>query len=258
MVMVYVPGGEFQMGSADDEVDGALRLCNETWGDCKREWLTDEQPLHTVVLDAFWMDRTEVTNEQYARCVADDECAASRCADDHRYSRDEYPVVCVSWQDAQNYCAWAGARLPTEAEWEYAARGAERRVYPWGDEFDCTRGNFDDEIEINSYVVSGRTGCDGYVRPAPVGSFPEGESWCKVQDMAGNVWEWVSDWYGSYPSVRQVNPKGPADGEYKVMRGGSWNDREHVLRSVTREGEMPQFTYVIFGLRCAMTRAHGQ
>jgi formylglycine-generating enzyme required for sulfatase activity len=251
-IMIYVPGGEFQMGSTDDEVDDTLRLCHKTWGNCQREWFADQAPIHTVVLDAFWMDRTEVTNKQYTQCVLDNRCAASRCADDYRHAGADYPVVCVSWEDAQTYCAWAGARLPTEAEWEYAARGSERRVYPWGETFDCARGNFDDETEINAHVVSGKAGCDGYVRPAPVGSFPEGASWCQVQDLAGNVWEWVSDWYGAYPPERQANPKGPEDGREKVLRGGSWNNREHTLRSAFREGETPSYTYVIFGFRCAM------
>lgn len=236
MVMVYVPGGTFQMGS-----DAGFR---------------DERPVHPVTLDAFWIDQTEVTNAQYALCVADGECAELSYADDSNFNGDDYPVVGVSWDDAASYCAWAGAQLPTEAQWEYAARGEQGYIYPWGNDFDCSYGNFDDETEFDNYVVPGGVGCDGHVRTAPVGSFLTGASWCDALDMAGNVWEWVADWYGDYPSGAQTNPTGPTDGSSKVMRGGSFDDFEPVLRASVRNYDTPTYHYYI-GFRC-MGVAPGQ
>jgi serine/threonine-protein kinase len=231
MLMLYVPEGEFEMGSDDGDYD--------------------EQPVHTVVLDGFWIDRTEVTNAQYTLCVADKKCDRSSYADDPDYNGDDHPVVGVLWSDAVAYCEWAGGRLPTEAEWEHAARGPEGRTYPWGDGFDCSCGNFDDETEIDDYVVPGGEGCDGYARTAPVGSFEEGSSWCGALDMAGNVWVWLADWYGDYDSGRQVNPTGPSSGQYPVLRGGSWINHEPRVRSTSRYRAQPNTRSNTIGFRCA-------
>ncbi len=173
MVMVHVPAGAFEMGS-DDGYD-------------------DEKPVHTVYLDAYWIDRTEVTNAQYRRCVQAGECRESACAGDGAYNGADQPVVCVSWDDAAAYCEWAGGRLPMEAEWEKAARGTDGRAFPWGNEFDCRKGNFDDETELDDYTVPGGPDCDGYDRTAPVGSYAAGASPYGALNMAGNVREWVSD-----------------------------------------------------------------
>jgi formylglycine-generating enzyme required for sulfatase activity len=250
MVMVYVPGGEFEMGSTQGQ--------------------GDEQPVHVVELDGFWMDRTEVTNAQFATFLndqgnqteggvtwldlEDDDCLIERTGDRHRPKDGyaEHPVVEVTWYGAAAYCEWAGARLPTEAEWEYAARGEEGLVYPWGDEFDCSRGNFDDETALDDYVVPGGEGCDGYERTAPVGSLPAGASWCGALDMAGNVWEWVADWKGDYPSERQVNPTGPSSGAVRVLRGGSWYHTPYNLRSANRNWFSPDNEINLnCGFRCA-------
>ena len=242
MVMVYVPAGEFRMGSDDDEVDYALQLCNEYYGDCERGQFEDEQPAHTVALDGFWIDQTEITIAQYALCVADGECRESYLVDNADYNRDDYPVVHVSWYDAAAYCEWTGARLPTEAEWEYAARGSQGFIYPWGDEFDCTGGNFRDDY----------TGCsDGYESTAPVGSYPDGASWCNALDMVGNVWEWVADRYGSYPSGRQVNPTGPSFARSRVLRGGSWYVAANFARCAYRGRDQPSHRNFNYGFRCA-------
>jgi formylglycine-generating enzyme required for sulfatase activity len=232
MVMVYVPAGEFKMGSTEGD--------------------DDERPVHAVVLDAFWIDRTEVTNAQYARCVGDSVCDEASFVNNVDFNGDEYPVVGVSWYDANTYCEWAGARLPTEAEWEYAARGEQGYVYPWGDEFDCSRGNFDDETQGDDYLVPGGEGCDGYDRTAPVGSFPTGASWCRALDLAGNVWEWVADWYdaGYYERSPTHNPLGPEEGDGKVLRGGAWDGDLGYLRSAYRGWYLPSW-FVYFGFRCA-------
>jgi formylglycine-generating enzyme required for sulfatase activity len=207
MVMVYVPAGEFQMGSAD----GA----------------SEEQPVHTVALDGFWIDQTEVTNAQYARCVAAGVCepptnngSNTRSYYDNPAYAD-YPVIWVPWEHAAAYAEWVGGRLPTEAEWEYAARGPEGSVYPWGTQApDCTLANFG--------VCEGDT--------TLVGSHPAGASWVGALDMAGNVWEWTADWHTPYSAGRQENPTGPTTGENRVVRGGAWDSNAEHVRAAHRWG----------------------
>ena len=147
MTMVYLPSGQFLMGSTDAELDYAVQLSqpyNQYFPGMGRQAFSQEQPAHTVVLDDLWMDRTEVTNAQYRRCVEAQACAPPKYGNEPDLSGDSQPVVGVSWHDATGYCQWAGVRLPTEAEWEYAARGPERRVFPWGNSFDGSRVNFCD------------------------------------------------------------------------------------------------------------------
>ena len=203
MVMVYVPAGEFQMGSEDG--------------------YDNEKPVHTVALDGFWIDRTEVTNAQYTRCVAAGTCRPSEYANDSAYNSAEQPVVGVSWNDAVTYATWVGGRLPTEAEWEYAARSPEGLIYPWGNTWDCAKGNFDEDC-----------GSDNYRLTAPVGSFPAGASWVGALDIVGNVWEWVADRYGPYPSGRQVNFTAPASGDDRVLRGGAFDLNRRGARCAIR------------------------
>ena len=233
MVMVFVPGGEFRMGSNIGEAD--------------------EQPVHTVVLDGYWIDSTEVTIGQYRRCV--DAGACRPPGRDRSFSRDLYygdptydrfPVIYVGWHDANTYCEWAEARLPTEAEWEYAACGNEGHRYPWGDEgLECVRANY--------WGVDG--GCVGDT--TQVGSYPGGESWCGAYDLAGNVWEWVADVYGEYSAERQENPTGPSGGRYRVMRGGSWFNNGYSMRGANRDRDPAESPYAegrgfyAVGFRCA-------
>lgn len=246
MVMVYVPQGTFQMGSTSDQIEAVLSLCEQypdEYGKCKLENFGGESPQHAVTLDAFWIDRTEVTNGQYALCVAQGTCRESRLASDPDYNGDNHPVAGIPWQDAAAFCAWVGGRLPTEAQWEYAARGPENRIYPWGIEFDCEAGNFWDDV----------TGCDdGYPGPAPVGSFAAGASWCGALDMAGNAWEWVRDSYGSYPAGIQANPVGPDSGEERILRGGSWGYHAPFVRTAFRYPVPPSANYLAVGFRCML------
>ncbi len=159
-------------------------------------------------------------------------------------------MLFVTWNDATTFCAWGGGRLPTEAEWEYAARGPESRLYPWGDVFDNTRLNF---CDANcDFPNSDPNSDDGYASTSPGGAFPAGASWAGALDMAGNVWEFVSDWYAAdaYASAAASNPTGPATGENHVLRGGSWFNKPFGARSVDRYIVAPDYRDFSIGFRC--------
>jgi formylglycine-generating enzyme required for sulfatase activity len=250
--MVYVPGGAFAMGSSDAEIDAAFEMCEQDRGsgECQHSCFERESPQHKVILDAFWIDKYEVTNAQYRQCVEVGQCDASEYANDADFNGDRYPVVGVDWQDVMDYCTWAGGRLPTEAEWEYAARGPEGNIYPWGDTFDGQRVNF---CDANCPLDWKNTDYDdGYAKTAPVGSYQEGASWCEAYDMSGNVWEWVNDWYGSdYYEVSSVrNPHGPENGSGKVLRGGAWDYGRSDSRAAYRDLIDPEYRSSPAGFRC--------
>jgi len=256
MPMVRVPAGEFEMGSGEREIDAALEACNRYYGECQRPWFEVERPAHIVALDTFWIDQTEVTNGQFGRCVAASACAPPVSAGSSTRASyfgvaafDSYPVVNVTWEHARTYCEWAGARLPTEAEWEYAARGPRGRRFPWGDEYDGTRLNSCDSQCTERWAE--RAFDDGHRDTAPVGSYPAGASWCGALDMAGNAWEWTADWFAPYPAERQVNPRGPASGTERAVRGEAADGTRALTRSAARHGMSPSHTYAYTGFRCA-------
>jgi len=241
MVMVYVPAGEFLMGSSNADGEAGAH----------------EKPQHRVYLDGYWIDQTEVTNAQYRKCVEAGACQEPGCWNNSDVNAPDQPVVCVSWDDAQVYAAWAGGRLPTEAEWEKAARGTDGRIYPWGDEFDGTRLNYCDRNCESAWKDTSAD--DGYALTAPVGSYPAGASPYGALDMAGNVWERVADRYdaGYYARSPARNPQGPDAGDGRVSRGGAFNPEELFVRCAARLKDDPDVWSVNSGFRLVASRAPG-
>jgi formylglycine-generating enzyme required for sulfatase activity len=231
--MVSVPAGEFWMG-CNNKVDKQ----------CK----ADEKPYHKVYLDAFYIDKFLVTQSEYNKCVTYGACAENQKWD--AFTGDRQPVVGVNWDEANTYCKWAGKRLPTEAEWEKAARGADGRIYPWGNEFDGKKLNFCDKN--CSEDVADKTVDDGYSNTSPVGSYPAGASPYGAMDMAGNVLEWVSDWYDEnyYSKSPSKDPKGPDSGTSRVLRGGAWSLDARDARASIRYRSAPTLRGNILGFRC--------
>lgn len=226
--MVLVPAREFMMGSRQDDKSAE----------------NDERPAHSVYLDAYYIDQYEVTTTRYATFFrATNRRQPTYWSEQLLQQHGNKPVVGVDWNDASAYCAWAGKRLPTEAEWEKAARGTDQRPYPWGNATpNKTLANFERGFDFKDYGVL-----------TDVGSFEEGKSPYGAYDMAGNVWEWVSDWYDEhyYSKSPARNPKGPSSGEYRVIRGGSWSDGPVLVRSAYRSRITPTNRLVYLGFRCA-------
>ena len=230
--MVSIPAGEFIMG-CNDSVDNACSY--------------NEKQYHRVYLNAYSIDKYEVTVDEYAKCVKARKCQepnSSQYCNWGKPDRGNHPVNCMDWGGADAYCQWAGKRLPTEAEWEKAARGTVRRVYPWGNEpATCD----------NAVMSLGGPGC-GRNSTWPVGSKPNDISPYGVMDMAGNVWEWVQDWYSeSYYRISPPNnPTGPVSGQWRVLRGGSWlNNSSHFLRTSERLWDLPGARNLNYGFRCS-------
>jgi formylglycine-generating enzyme required for sulfatase activity len=261
--MVLIPAGEFIMGSPEGS-DG----------------FPDERPQRRVLLSAFRIDRFEVTNADYAQFVREAGHRAPANANPAvtlwegntpASGTESHPVVNVSWEDASAYCRWRGTRLPTEAEWEKAARGTDGRRYPWGHDWDVRKANsasywagrtieFQSGEEWNAFWLHGEGariskehGVKGEVLTLPVGSFPEGNSPYGLSDMAGNVAEWVQDWYDPnyYASAPLSDPPGSTRGAVKAMRGGSWLKPALSLRTSDRDYGPMQSRPSGTGFRCA-------
>jgi formylglycine-generating enzyme len=260
---VHIAGGRFVMGSTPQEMHEALALCaKEVLGPalCQANgrgvWdvafaVRAEGHAHEVTLSDFEIDATEVTVERYQRCVAASVCAPPSFAiGDTRFDMPTFPITHVTWEDADAYCRFAGGRLPTEAEWELAARGKNDNTFPWGKIYNPHLANH------GSFAEEPTDGRDGFVGLAPVGSFPDGATPTGLYDMAGNAAEWVADWYDrdeqqfGYRRGAQVNPKGPPFGPYgHVIRGGSFRDGAHWMRSAARRASNSAERAV--GFRCA-------
>jgi formylglycine-generating enzyme required for sulfatase activity len=239
--MVQIPAGEFIMGGVDGEAED------------------DEIPQHVVYLDSFWIDRTEVTVAKYNQCVEAGYCylnnyQSTEISTDYYTNPfySNYPILDVSWKNASDYCSWVGKRLPTEAEWEKAARGMNVQIFPWGDQ--SPQSNHANMCDANCLLEFANTGInDGYTSLAPVGSYPNGASPYGLMDMAGNVWEWTADWYdvNYYPSSPSNNPTGPSSGSERVVRGGGWDSRTRSLRASNRLSHHPlDFYSGSLGFRC--------
>ena len=252
--MVSIPGGTFLMGSSESEIEAAIALCNEHYNICNRWYYLRESPQHLVSLEDFWLDQTEITNALYRKCIAAGECNEPlMCKKGEPTYPDaakaEHPVVCVSWEDAQDYCRWSGARLPTEAEWEYAFRGEQGNIFPWGDTFDGGRLNYCD-VNCDASHKDSRYD-DNYDQTAPTTSHPADISWSGASGLGGNVSEWVADWMGSYGAGAVENPAGPPTGSEKIVRGCSWFFHPAYCRGAARASITPDTRFDYVGFRCA-------
>jgi formylglycine-generating enzyme required for sulfatase activity len=233
--MILIPEGEFLMGTSDEQIKELLRQ----FSDWKREWFADEQPQHRVYLDEFYIDKYPVTNAQFEQFVkATRYKTESDWRKYYKKGKEKHPVVYVSWNDASAYCKWAGKRLPTEAEWEKAARGADGRIWPWGNVWDKNKCNSKD---------------GGPGTTTPVGSYPAGASPYGVMDMAGNVWEWCADRYDKdyYAHSPQHNPQGSSSRTWCVLRGGGWFNNTDILRCADRDNLVPWHALCNVGFRCS-------
>ncbi len=248
--MVRVPAGLFSMGY---EIDNR----NE-WGD------VDEEPVHEVYLDAYSIDKYETTSREFAEFLNADPDESERYiklgkrvtvekADGKFRARaglENYPVNRVTWHGANAYCRWKGKRLPTEAEWEKAARGEDGRTFPWGEEHP------DDSLATYRREI----GEFGFKAMEPVDSLPEGRSPYGLHHMAGNAWEWVADWFDDdyYAHSPKANPKGPDSGTTKVLRGGNWYYKAYYMRSAYRFNDKPEATKIWQGFRCSGDAPEGR
>jgi formylglycine-generating enzyme required for sulfatase activity len=271
--LVEVEGGSYFRGTSLEEGQAAVADCIARGGDCTLEMIEDSLPAHQMRVGAFWMEMHEVTYRQYVNFLNtlverdhtngcyDQVCTITQQEDPTspitwngtRYDTanaaiDDYPVANVTWYGAQAYCAALGRRLPTEAEWEYAARGSAGTLYPWGNEWK------DGAANVRGATVT----ADGVIiaEPQPVGGSPTYASPDGIRNLAGNVAEWVADWYAP-DRYLMINPDsvttdiGPAEGTERVIRGGSWDDRAFFARAVQRQHMDPLLTAPSVGFRCA-------
>jgi len=238
--MVLVPAGCYTMGSTDVQIDAALAACEAgggavqegVGGQCDRAWFADEQPVTEICFDEpFWIDRYEVINGQFAQL-------GGQAARDSRFTGDNRPREQITWLEARAFCESRGARLPTEAEWEYAARGPDGLMYPWGNEFVADNAVYSD----NTNFQTGDVGLDHR---------PGGASWVGAYDMLGNVWEWTSTLYRNYPyNARYESERDTRSG--RTLRGSSWDCQAFLLRATERSPIEPSTSDEYGGFRCAL------
>ncbi len=258
--MVYVPAGEFTIGSTDAEIAALLKA----YPNAKAGLFADEQPQFLAHLPGYWIDKCEVTVARYRKFCK--ETGREMPPAPQWGWQDDHPIVFVTWDDAAAYAKWAGKRLPTELEWEKAARGTDGRKYPWGSQWPppAGSGNFADEAftrkepdlarffaGLGTPPLSGYD--DGYAWTAPVGKFPGGVSPFGALDMAGNVWEWCADWYDkdAYKRYAKGNLTPPASGTFMVLRGGHWlPGAPAFFRCARRSNDAPGARGSGFGFRC--------
>ncbi|MBX3127729.1 MAG: SUMF1/EgtB/PvdO family nonheme iron enzyme [Polyangiaceae bacterium] len=258
--MVKIPGGEFYMGSDDPNAPD------------------NEKPAHNVLLAPYCIDLHEVTRKAYLECsgrgacpraarqaywpniTKSDEKAYSQLCNEAAPERDDHPINCVTWQQADTYCKRQGKRLPTEAEWEFATRGPDGRIYPWGDDDPTTLHLNACDKDCADWATRARVDVrvlfenesDGFAATSPVGKYERGKSRFGPYDVVGNVWEWASDYKGRYTKDQARNPTGPESGERRVIRGGAWNGGDKSwLRPSFRYGSDPEVRSPAIGFRCA-------
>jgi len=263
---ILIPTTTFIMGSRPDELEQVIALCKKdiVFDEyCDKAFL-NETEAHEVMVSAYSVDRTEVTVAAYRRCVELGRCAEPPYASGgQRFDRRDYPVTLVSWNDADDYCRFVGGRLPTEAEWERAARGAEGRQFPWGDLYNKRVSNHGAlGIDNGALGIENTDDSDGFLELAPVASFPSGRTPDGIDDLAGNVEEWVADavddlFNAHYSAVSEVNPKGVPAGLFRGVRGGSYQAGAAWLRGATRSFRPGTERLPFRGFRCVHPVADG-
>jgi formylglycine-generating enzyme required for sulfatase activity len=262
--MIAIKSGVFIMGASAELQSAALDLCRDEIGprhraSCIREVVETEGPERRVYLSGFAIDRVEVTVDAYRSCAQAGVCAPAPLAGtDSRFSASGMPVTSVTFTEASAFCAWRGARLPNEAEWERAARGSDGRVWPWGNALRANvfnHGRFarPDDASGDIAALIRPDSSDGATFVEPVGRHPDGASPDGIQDMAGNVMEWTADYYRPEPpqASSTVNPRGPSSGTMRVLRGGSWRQPPFFARTSYREAAAPETRSPEIGFRCA-------
>jgi formylglycine-generating enzyme required for sulfatase activity len=281
ITFVYVSPGEFPMGSTRAQVDAAFELCRQDQENCNnyRSWFERQMPQHRVNLDGFWIGETEVTNAQYRPFVEaggyqrrelwtdvgwqwreENGITQPGCWYDGTWNQPDHPVVCVSWYEAVAYTRWLAqetgvdVRLPTEAQWEKAARGADARTWPWGNEPpDGARLNYCDRNCEHDW--KDETVDDGYRYTAPAGSYPAGASPYGVLDMAGNVWEWTSSLYRDYPYWANDGREDITASGSRILRGGAWFNDRHWAPCAFRNWDNATTRHDEAGFRCCAIAA---
>lgn len=270
--MVLIRAGWFEMGSTEKQIDAAYQLGKKYNKDTKRAWFKSETPRHRVWVDAYYMDKTEVTNREFRqfmdaggykqknywsaegwKFIQQKKIVEPRYWKNSGFNQPNQPVVGVSWYEAEAYASWAGKQLPTEAQWEKAARGSDGRVYTWGNEAaDGNRANYCDAKCGYAWKDKGEN--DRYMYLSPVGSYELGKSPYGIYDLAGNVWEWVRDWYDGdyYSRSPERNPVNDKTTQHRVLRGGGWGNIPALLRTAYRNKVALKTRSGDVGFRCVV------